>query len=88
MWSVLIAFLFLSFPFAATPTVQLSGKTITPAHFQLLRQQQQQAAQVQVPQIQAQAQAQSPAQIKTVGKLSQVSKHCCHCVVPYFSGLE
>uniref|UniRef100_A0A8C8AR20 E1A binding protein p400 n=1 Tax=Otus sunia TaxID=257818 RepID=A0A8C8AR20_9STRI len=55
----------------ATPTVQLSGKTITPAHFQLLRQQQQQAAQVQVPQIQAQAQAQSPAQIKTVGKLSQ-----------------
>uniref|UniRef100_A0A8C9F6Z6 E1A-binding protein p400 n=1 Tax=Pavo cristatus TaxID=9049 RepID=A0A8C9F6Z6_PAVCR len=55
----------------STPTVQLSGKTITPAHFQLLRQQQQQAAQVQVPQIQAQAQAQSPAQIKTVGKLSQ-----------------
>ncbi|KYO39548.1 E1A-binding protein p400 isoform E [Alligator mississippiensis] len=55
----------------ATPTVQLSGKTITPAHFQLLRQQQQQAAQVQVPQIQAQAQTQSPAQIKTVGKLSQ-----------------
>ncbi|XP_031448604.1 E1A-binding protein p400 isoform X9 [Phasianus colchicus] len=55
----------------ATPTVQLSGKTITPAHFQLLRQQQQQAAQVQVPQIQAQAQGQSPAQIKTVGKLSQ-----------------
>uniref|UniRef100_A0A8C3NHI8 Uncharacterized protein n=1 Tax=Geospiza parvula TaxID=87175 RepID=A0A8C3NHI8_GEOPR len=50
----------------ATPTVQLSGKTITPAHFQLLRQQQQQAAQVQVPQIQAQAQAQSPAQIKTL----------------------
>ncbi|XP_074868460.1 E1A-binding protein p400 isoform X2 [Carettochelys insculpta] len=56
----------------ATPTVQLSGKTITPAQFQLLRQQQQQqAAQVQVPQIQTQAQAQSPAQIKTVGKLSQ-----------------
>uniref|UniRef100_A0A8C3SZI5 E1A-binding protein p400 n=1 Tax=Chelydra serpentina TaxID=8475 RepID=A0A8C3SZI5_CHESE len=52
--------------------VQLSGKTITPAQFQLLRQQQQQqAAQVQVPQIQTQAQAQSPAQIKTVGKLSQ-----------------
>uniref|UniRef100_A0A803Y7F9 E1A binding protein p400 n=1 Tax=Meleagris gallopavo TaxID=9103 RepID=A0A803Y7F9_MELGA len=51
----------------ATPTVQLSGKTITPAHFQLLRQQQQQAAQVQVPQIQAQAQAQSPAQIKLLG---------------------
>uniref|UniRef100_A0A8C3NML4 Uncharacterized protein n=1 Tax=Geospiza parvula TaxID=87175 RepID=A0A8C3NML4_GEOPR len=59
----------------ATPTVQLSGKTITPAHFQLLRQQQQQAAQVQVPQIQAQAQAQSPAQIKTVGKLSQLWMH-------------
>ncbi|XP_075754509.1 E1A-binding protein p400 isoform X3 [Pelodiscus sinensis] len=56
----------------ATPTVQLSGKAITPAQFQLLRQQQQQqAAQVQVPQIQTQAQAQSPAQIKTVGKLSQ-----------------
>uniref|UniRef100_A0A8C0HG74 E1A-binding protein p400 n=1 Tax=Chelonoidis abingdonii TaxID=106734 RepID=A0A8C0HG74_CHEAB len=56
----------------ATPTVQLSGKTITPAQFQLLRQQQQQqATQVQVPQIQTQAQAQSPAQIKTVGKLSQ-----------------
>ncbi|XP_066466184.1 E1A-binding protein p400 isoform X10 [Tiliqua scincoides] len=59
---------------SAAPTgVQLSGKTITPAHFQLLRQQQQQqqaAAQVQVPQIQAQAQA-SPAQIKAVGKLSQ-----------------
>ncbi|XP_066466176.1 E1A-binding protein p400 isoform X2 [Tiliqua scincoides] len=58
----------------SAPTgVQLSGKTITPAHFQLLRQQQQQqqaAAQVQVPQIQAQAQA-SPAQIKAVGKLSQ-----------------
>uniref|UniRef100_A0A8D2L7I5 E1A binding protein p400 n=1 Tax=Varanus komodoensis TaxID=61221 RepID=A0A8D2L7I5_VARKO len=55
--------------------VQLSGKTITPAHFQLLRQQQQQqqqaAGQVQVPQIQTQAQAQSPAQIKAVGKLSQ-----------------
>eukprot|EP00069_Balaena_mysticetus_P010142 bmy_20537T0 len=49
--------------------VQLPGKTITPAHFQLLRQQQQQAAsQVQVPQIQAQAQA--PAQIKAVGKLT------------------
>ncbi|XP_063000309.1 E1A-binding protein p400 isoform X3 [Elgaria multicarinata webbii] len=58
---------------AAPAGVQLSGKTITPAHFQLLRQQQQQqaAAQVQVPQIQAQAQAQSPAQIKAVGKLSQ-----------------
>ncbi|XP_077776428.1 E1A-binding protein p400 isoform X24 [Podarcis muralis] len=48
--------------------VQLSGKAISPAHFQLLRQQQQQqaaAGQVQVPQ------AQSPAQIKAVGKLSQ-----------------
>uniref|UniRef100_A0A674I9X3 E1A binding protein p400 n=1 Tax=Terrapene triunguis TaxID=2587831 RepID=A0A674I9X3_9SAUR len=56
----------------ATPTVQLSGKAITSAQFQLLRQQQQQqATQVQVPQIQTQAQAQSPAQIKTVGKLSQ-----------------
>ncbi|KAH0625360.1 hypothetical protein JD844_014817 [Phrynosoma platyrhinos] len=58
---------------AAPAGVQLSGKTITPAHFQLLRQQQQQqqqaAGQVQVPQIQAQAQA--PAQIKAVGKLSQ-----------------
>ncbi|XP_061459266.1 E1A-binding protein p400 isoform X4 [Rhineura floridana] len=58
---------------AAPASVQLSGKTITPAHFQLLRQQQQQAAgQVQVPQIQAQAQ--SPAQIKTMGKLSQLLK--------------
>ncbi|XP_054851977.1 E1A-binding protein p400 isoform X2 [Eublepharis macularius] len=57
---------------AASAGVQLSGKTISPAHFQLLRQQQQAAAaQVQVPQIQAQAQAQPPAQIKTVGKLSQ-----------------
>ncbi|XP_044296502.1 E1A-binding protein p400 isoform X4 [Varanus komodoensis] len=60
---------------AAPAGVQLSGKTITPAHFQLLRQQQQQqqqaAGQVQVPQIQTQAQAQSPAQIKAVGKLSQ-----------------
>ncbi|XP_023595073.1 E1A-binding protein p400 [Trichechus manatus latirostris] len=56
--------------------VQLPGKTITPAHFQLLRQQQQQQqqqpqpapppSQVQVPQIQAQ----SPAQIKAVGKLT------------------
>ncbi|CAM4568323.1 unnamed protein product [Lepidochelys kempii] len=56
----------------AAPTVQLSGKTVIPAQFQLLRQQQQQqAAQVQVPQIQTQAQAQSPAQIKPVGKLSQ-----------------
>uniref|UniRef100_A0A8C3IKQ8 E1A binding protein p400 n=1 Tax=Chrysemys picta bellii TaxID=8478 RepID=A0A8C3IKQ8_CHRPI len=49
--------------------VQLSGKAITSAQLQLLRQQQ--ATQVQVPQIQTQAQAQSPAQIKTVGKLSQ-----------------
>ncbi|XP_022453768.1 E1A-binding protein p400 isoform X5 [Delphinapterus leucas] len=50
--------------------VQLPGKTITPAHFQLLRQQQQQqqASQVQVPQIQGQGQA--PAQIKAVGKLT------------------
>uniref|UniRef100_A0A6J0TEC3 E1A-binding protein p400 isoform X7 n=1 Tax=Pogona vitticeps TaxID=103695 RepID=A0A6J0TEC3_9SAUR len=52
--------------------VQLSGKAITPAHFQLLRQQQQQAAgQVPVAQIQAQGQAQSPAQIKAVSKLPQ-----------------
>ncbi|XP_077776405.1 E1A-binding protein p400 isoform X1 [Podarcis muralis] len=53
---------------AAPAGVQLSGKAISPAHFQLLRQQQQQqaaAGQVQVPQ------AQSPAQIKAVGKLSQ-----------------
>ncbi|XP_028905954.1 E1A-binding protein p400 isoform X5 [Ornithorhynchus anatinus] len=55
--------------------VQLPGKTISPAHFQLLRQQQQQqqqqqqATQVQVPQLQGQAQ--SPAQIKAVGKLTQ-----------------
>ncbi|XP_040843097.1 E1A-binding protein p400 [Ochotona curzoniae] len=52
--------------------VQLPGKAITPAHFQLLRQQQQQqqqqTSQVQVPQMQGQAQ--SPAQIKTVGKLA------------------
>nr|XP_060641641.1 E1A-binding protein p400 isoform X6 [Anolis sagrei ordinatus] len=54
---------------AAPAGVQLSGKTISPAHFQLLRQQQQAAG--QVPQIQAQAQAQAPAQIKAVGKLSQ-----------------
>ncbi|KAM9330868.1 E1A-binding protein p400-like [Gastrophryne carolinensis] len=52
---------------ASTAGVQLTSKAITPAQFQLLRQQQ--AAQVQVPQIQAQAQ--SPAQIKAVGKLSQ-----------------
>nr|XP_033809929.1 E1A-binding protein p400-like isoform X2 [Geotrypetes seraphini] len=50
---------------AMTTGVQLSGKTITPAHFQLLRQQQ--ATQVPVSQIQAQ----SPTQIKTVGKISQ-----------------
>ncbi|XP_044099506.1 E1A-binding protein p400 isoform X5 [Neovison vison] len=54
--------------------VQLPGKAITPAHFQLLRQQQQQPppppppSQVQVPQIQGQAP--SPAQIKAVGKLT------------------
>ncbi|XP_069612171.1 E1A-binding protein p400-like isoform X1 [Ranitomeya imitator] len=52
---------------ATTAGVQLASKTITPAQFQLLRQQQ--AAQAQVPQIQAQAQ--SPGQIKAVGKLSQ-----------------
>ncbi|KAM3939883.1 E1A-binding protein p400-like isoform 2-T2 [Leptodactylus fuscus] len=52
---------------ATTAGVQLASKTITPAQFQLLRQQQ--AAQVQVPQIQAQSQ--SPGQIKAVGKLSQ-----------------
>lgn len=57
--------------------VQLPGKAITPAHFQLLRQQQQQPppppppSQVQVPQIQGQAP--SPAQIKAVGKLTPVS---------------
>ncbi|KAG9487567.1 hypothetical protein GDO78_007417 [Eleutherodactylus coqui] len=52
----------------ATPAgVQLANKAITPAQFQILRQQQ--AAQVQVPQIQSQAQ--SPGQIKAVGKLSQ-----------------
>ncbi|XP_021113366.1 E1A-binding protein p400 isoform X4 [Heterocephalus glaber] len=55
--------------------VQLPGKTITPAHFQLLRQQQQQQQQPppqqpsQVPVPQIQGQAQSPAQIKAVGKL-------------------
>ncbi|XP_058547524.1 E1A-binding protein p400 isoform X2 [Neofelis nebulosa] len=60
--------------------VQLPGKAITPAHFQLLRQQPQPQpqpqppppppppSQVQVPQIQGQAQ--SPAQIKAVGKLT------------------
>ncbi|KAG8455973.1 hypothetical protein GDO86_001966 [Hymenochirus boettgeri] len=52
---------------ATTAGVQLAGKAITPAQFQLLRQQQ--AAQVQVPQIQTQAQ--SPGQIKAVGKISQ-----------------
>ncbi|XP_015274457.1 PREDICTED: E1A-binding protein p400-like, partial [Gekko japonicus] len=56
---------------AAPAGVQLSGKTLSQAHFQILRQQQQAAAQVQVPQIQGQGQAQSPAQIKAVGKLSQ-----------------
>ncbi|XP_063820734.1 E1A-binding protein p400 isoform X2 [Pseudophryne corroboree] len=49
---------------ATTTGVQLAGKTITPAQFQLLRQQQ--AAQVQVPQIQAQSQG----QIKAVTKIS------------------
>uniref|UniRef100_A0A8C5QJ24 E1A binding protein p400 n=1 Tax=Leptobrachium leishanense TaxID=445787 RepID=A0A8C5QJ24_9ANUR len=48
---------------ATTAGVQLAGK-ITPAQFQLLRQQ----GQVTVPQIQAQAQ--SPGQIKTVAKIS------------------
>ncbi|XP_078524091.1 E1A-binding protein p400 isoform X5 [Lissotriton helveticus] len=52
---------------ATTVGVQLTGKTITPAQFQLLRQQQ--ASQVQVSQMQAQAQ--SPGQMKTVGKISQ-----------------
>ncbi|KAM4707662.1 E1A-binding protein p400 [Discoglossus pictus] len=52
---------------ATTAGVQIAGKTITQAQFQLLRQQQ--ASQVQVPQIQAQAQ--SPGQIKAVGKISQ-----------------
>ncbi|XP_072271812.1 E1A-binding protein p400-like isoform X2 [Pyxicephalus adspersus] len=52
---------------ATTAGVQLAGKAIASAQFQLLRQQQ--GAQVQVPQIQAQAQ--SPGQIKAVGKLSQ-----------------
>ncbi|KAM8960730.1 E1A-binding protein p400-like [Pelodytes ibericus] len=47
-----------------TGGVQLTGKTITPAQFQLLRQQ----TQVQVPQMQAQAQ--SPGQIKAVAKIS------------------
>nr|XP_033810054.1 E1A-binding protein p400 isoform X3 [Geotrypetes seraphini] len=50
---------------ATTANVQLAGKTISSAQFQLLRQQQ--ATQMQVPQIQAQTQA----QIKTVGKISQ-----------------
>ncbi|XP_072000525.1 E1A-binding protein p400-like isoform X2 [Engystomops pustulosus] len=52
---------------ATTAGVQLAGKTITPAQFQLLRQQQA-AQQVQVSQIQAQA---SPGQIKAVTKISQ-----------------
>ena len=55
--------------------VQLPGKTLTPAHFQLLRQQQQPPppppSQAQVPQLQGQAQ--SPAQIKAVSKLTPVS---------------
>ncbi|XP_069612170.1 E1A-binding protein p400-like isoform X3 [Ranitomeya imitator] len=51
---------------ATTTGVQLAGKTITPAQFQLLRQQQ--AQQVQVSQLQAQA---SPGQIKAVTKISQ-----------------
>ncbi|XP_044131553.1 E1A-binding protein p400-like isoform X1 [Bufo gargarizans] len=50
-----------------TTGVQLAGKTITPAQFQLLRQQQA-AQQVQVSQIQAQA---SPGQMKAVTKISQ-----------------
>ncbi|XP_053327520.1 E1A-binding protein p400-like isoform X2 [Spea bombifrons] len=50
---------------ASTGGVQLAGKTITPAQFQLLRQQ---TAQVQVPQIQAQTQ--SPGQLKAVTKIS------------------
>lgn len=52
---------------ATTTGVQLAGKTITPAQFQLLRQQQA-AQQVQVSQLQAQA---SPGQIKAVAKISQ-----------------
>ncbi|XP_075689043.1 E1A-binding protein p400 isoform X2 [Rhinoderma darwinii] len=55
---------------ASTTGIQLASKAITPAQFQLLRQQQ--AGQVQVPQIQAQAQSQG--QIKAVGKLSQKQK--------------
>ncbi|KAG8455975.1 hypothetical protein GDO86_001967 [Hymenochirus boettgeri] len=51
---------------ATTGGVQLAGKTITQAQFQLLRQQQ---AQVQVPQIQTQTQ--SSGQIKAVAKMSQ-----------------
>nr|DBA23123.1 TPA: hypothetical protein GDO54_014071 [Pyxicephalus adspersus] len=51
---------------STTPGVQIAGKTITQAQFQLLRQQP--TAQVQVPQIQAQAQ--SPGQIKAVAKIS------------------
>ncbi|CAI9622545.1 unnamed protein product, partial [Staurois parvus] len=50
----------------STTGVQLAGKAITQAQFQLLRQQA--TAQVQVPQIQAQAQ--SPGQIKAVAKIS------------------
>ncbi|XP_075689090.1 E1A-binding protein p400-like isoform X2 [Rhinoderma darwinii] len=51
---------------ATTSGVQLASKAITPAQFQLLRQQA--AHQVQVSQIQAQA---SPGQIKAVTKISQ-----------------
>lgn len=50
----------------STTGVQIAGKTITQAQFQLLRQPA--TAQVQVPQIQAQAQ--SPGQIKAVAKIS------------------
>ncbi|XP_036777782.2 E1A-binding protein p400 isoform X25 [Manis pentadactyla] len=48
--------------------VQLPGKTITPAHFQLLRQPPPPPPPSQVPQ--AQPQAQAPTQIKAVGKLT------------------
>ncbi|KAM5194408.1 E1A-binding protein p400-like [Mantella aurantiaca] len=50
----------------STTGVQIAGKAITQAQFQLLRQPT--TAQVQVPQIQAQAQ--SPGQIKAVAKIS------------------
>lgn len=53
--------------------VQLPGKAVAPAHFQLLRPPPPPPppSQVQVPQIQGQAQ--SPAQIKAVSKLTPVS---------------